>query len=62
MGMTVNTDKIKVMIIKSKNINHYNLFYDNNYLEQVYGYKYLGINIPRHLNWNDSIEKMIIGG
>lgn len=43
MVMIVNTDKTKVVIIKSKNITHHNLFYDNNYLEHVYAYKYLGI-------------------
>ena len=32
MGMTINTYKTKVMIIKSKNINHGNFVYNNNFL------------------------------
>lgn len=39
MGMIVNIDKTKSIIIKSKNVSH-----DNNYLEQVTSYKYLGIS------------------
>jgi hypothetical protein len=45
MGMTVNTDKTKVMIIKSKNITYTNFVYDNNNLEEVTSYKYLGKSI-----------------
>ena len=62
MGMVVNTDKNKVMIIKS-NKTHYDTFvYDNNKLEEVTSYKHLGIDIHHKINWNYSIEKMIIGG
>jgi hypothetical protein len=43
MGMTVNTDKTKVMIIKSNNIPYDTFVYDNNNLEEVTSYKYLGI-------------------
>jgi hypothetical protein len=62
MGMTVNTDKTKVMIIKSKRITYDTFVYDNNSLEEVPSYKYLGINIHHKLNWNYSIEKRINGG
>ena len=62
MGMTVNTDKTKVMIIKSKKITHGSFVYNIQCLEQVSSYKYLGIDFPHHLNWNHSIEKRIIGG
>ena len=62
MGMTVNTDKTKVMIIKSKKDTYANFMYDNNNLEEVYSYKYLGIDIHHKLNWNHSIEKRINGG
>jgi len=62
MGMTINTDKSKVMIIKSKNINHGNYVYDNNFLEYVSYYKYLGINFHHQLNWNYRIEKRINWG
>ena len=37
-------------------------FYDNNSLEEVPSYKYLGIDIHHKLNWNYSIEKRINGG
>jgi hypothetical protein len=62
MGMTVNTDKTKVMIIKSQNITYDTFVYDNNSLEEVPSYKYLGIDIHHKLNWNYSIEKRINGG
>jgi hypothetical protein len=43
MGMTVNTYKTKVMIIKSNKIPYDTFVYDNNNLEEVNSYKYLGI-------------------
>jgi hypothetical protein len=61
MGMTVNTDKTKVMIIKSNKITYDTFIYDNNNLEEVTSYKYLRIDIHHKLNWNYSIEKLIIG-
>jgi hypothetical protein len=61
MGMIVNVDKTKVVIIKSNKITYDTLIYDNNNLEEVSSYKYLGIDIHHKLNWNYSIEKMIIG-
>ena len=45
MGMTVNTDKTKIMIIKSKKNTYANFVYDNSNLEEVSSYKYLGIDI-----------------
>ena len=62
MGMTVNTDKTKFMIIKSKKDTYANFVYDNNNLEEVSSYKYLGIDIHHKLNWNYNIEKRINGG
>jgi hypothetical protein len=62
MGMTVNTDKMKVMIIKSKNITYDTFVYDNNNLEEVPSYKYLRIYIHHKINWNYNIEKRINGG
>jgi hypothetical protein len=62
MGMIVNTDKTKVMIIKSKKDTYANFMYDNNNLEEVYSDKYLGIDIHHKLNWNRSIEKNINRG
>jgi hypothetical protein len=62
MGMTVNTDKTKAMIIKSNKIPYDTFVYDNNKLEEVTSYKYLGIDIHHKLNWKYSIEKRIIRG
>jgi hypothetical protein len=62
MGMTVNTNKTKVMIIKSKMITYDTFVYDNNSLEEVPSYKYLGIDIHHKLNWNYIVEKRINGG
>ena len=62
MGMTVNTDKTKVMIIKSKNDIYANFLYDNRNLEELYSYKYLGIDIHHKIICNYSIQKRINGG
>jgi acetyltransferase-like isoleucine patch superfamily enzyme len=61
MGMTVNTDNTKVMIIKSNKITYDTSIYANNNLEEVTSYKYFRINIHHKLNWNYSIRKRIIG-
>ena len=50
MGMICNTNKTKLMIIKSKNMNYDNFIYDHNDLEKISSYKYLGIDIHCHLN------------
>ena len=52
MGMTVNTNKTKIMIIKSKKDTYANFIYDNRNLEEVTSYKYLRIDIHHKLNWN----------
>ena len=62
MGLTINTEKTKVMIIKSKNVTYTNFVYDNNNLEEVASYKYLRIDIHLKLNQNYSIEKGINEG
>jgi hypothetical protein len=62
MGVTVYTEKTKVMIIKSNKTPHDTFVYDNNNLEEVTSYKYLGIDIHHKINWNYSIEIIIIGG
>ena len=49
MGMIVNIDKTKVVIIKSKD-TYANFMYDNSNLEEVSSYKYLGIDIHHKLN------------
>jgi len=50
------------MIIKSNKITYDTFVYENNILEKVSSYKYLGIYIHHKINWNDDIEKMINGG
>ena len=50
MGMTVNIDKKKIMIIKFKKDTYANFVYDNSNLEEVSSYKYLGIYIHHKLN------------
>ena len=50
IGMTVNTDKTKIMIIKPKKDTYANFIYDNKNLEEVTSYKYLEIDIYHKLN------------
>ena len=59
IGMIVNTDKTKVMIIKFNKIPYDTFIYDNNNLEEMTSYKYIGIDIHHKLNWNHNIEKRI---
>jgi hypothetical protein len=61
-GITMKTNKTKAVIIKSNKITYDNFVYENNILEEVSLYKYLGNYIHEKLNWNYSIEKMINGG
>ena len=60
--MIVNIDKTKVMIVKSNQITYDNFVYDNNILDEVPLYKYLGIDVHHKLDWNYNIEKRINGG
>ena len=62
MGMIANTNKTKIMVIKSKKDSYANFMYDNRNLEEETSYKYLRIDIHHKLNWNCSIEKRINGG
>lgn len=50
------------MIMKSRKDTYANFMYDNSNLEEVYSYKYLGIDIHHNLNWNYNIQKRINGG
>jgi hypothetical protein len=50
VGMTMNINKTKVTIIKSKRSTYDTFVYDNNGLEEVPSYKYLGINIHHKFN------------
>ena len=50
MGMTVNNDKTRIMIIKYKKDTYENSIYDNKNLEQLSSYKYLRTDIHHKLN------------
>ena len=50
MGMSLNTNKIQIIIIKSKKDTYANFIYDNRNIEEVNSYKYLGIDIHHKLN------------
>jgi hypothetical protein len=50
MGMTVNTYKTKVMIIKYNKITYDTFVYENNNFEEVTSYKYLRIDIHHKIN------------
>jgi hypothetical protein len=62
LSMVVNTRKMKVMIINSRNITYDNFIHEKNSFENVPSYKYLRRNIHHKLNWNYSIAKRINGG
>ena len=50
MGMNVNNDKTKFIIIKYNNITYDTFVYGKNNLEEVTSYKYLGIDIHYKIN------------
>ena len=50
IGMTLNTNKTKIVIIKSKKDTYANFIYDNKNLEEVTSYKFLRIDIHIKLN------------
>ena len=52
MGMIVNIDNKRFMIIKSKKDTDANFIYDNRNLEELSSYKYLRIDIHHKINWN----------
>ena len=43
--MTINTEKTKVVIMKSKKVTYTNLVYDSSNLVEMSSYKYLKIDI-----------------
>lgn len=63
VGMHVNTNKTKIIIFsnKSKQSQH-TFFFEENILEQVNEYKYLGIDFNNKLNWEDCKKKIILRG
>ena len=48
--MIFNTNKTKVMVIKSKNNTYATFMYDNKNLEEVTSYKYFKIVLHHNLN------------
>jgi hypothetical protein len=50
MGMTINTNKKKVMIIKSNKITYHTFIDNKKNLEELPSYKYLKFNIHHKLN------------
>ena len=62
VGMQFNTSKTKIMIFsnKRKQIQH-TFFFEGNILEEVYEYKYRGIDFNNKLNCEDC-RKKILGG
>ena len=59
IGMTINTNKTKLMIMKSQKITYDNIMYDKNNLEEVAQYKYLRIDLHHKLKKNHNIDKWI---
>ena len=54
--LSLNYSKTKfVLIHKKKSIGDFNLYIDNNKIEQVKLYEYLGVTIDEKLKWTDQI-------
>ena len=63
VGMQVNTSKTNIMIFSNKTKqSQHTFFFEDNILEEVNEYKYLGFNFNKKLNWEDCRKKIILGG
>jgi hypothetical protein len=58
--MTINADKTSVMIFQNNNspLGNINFTFGNTQLEIVKSYKYLGLELNEHHNWNKTVEKL----
>ena len=63
VGMQVNTSKTKVVVFSSKRKHKQHKFYfEDNTLEVVEDYKYLGIDFNKSLSWEGCRKKITLGG
>ncbi|KAL0868710.1 hypothetical protein ABMA27_008153 [Loxostege sticticalis] len=56
--LRINLQKTKIMQFRTyrSSKQHYNILYDNNKIDEVESYKFLGVNIDTHLNWKEHID------
>ena len=63
LGMQVNTSRMKVVVFSSKRKHKQHKFYfEENTLEVVEDYKYLGIDLNESLSWEGCKKKRTLGG
>lgn len=63
VGMQVNISKTKIMIFSNKRKqSQHTFFFEDNILEEVNEYKYLGIDFNNKLNGENCRKKRILGG
>ena len=62
-GVSVNTDKTKIMTFGSPRmleaVSTFEITYNNKPLHSVSSYKYLGVTLDNHLNYNCHVTKLI---
>lgn len=56
--LTVNSSKSKLLLIKPKG-RKLSIQYNNNLIEQVKKYKYLGLTFDEELTWNEQVNQVI---
>lgn len=56
--LIVNTDKTKIMFIKIPDHQQYSIKYNNENLQHIEQFKYLGIIIDSQLNWKPQINQL----
>ena len=61
--LTMNVKKTKYVVFglktKTRKIGNHVLFIDNNKLERVTSYKYLGLSLDMNLNYNKHLENCL---
>lgn len=61
-GLQVNTDKTKVMLVKTHKGVQPHITYRGEGLETVESFKYLGIEVPSNHKWQSCVDKRIVAG
>lgn len=60
--VSVNSNKTKLIIFRRKPADYLEILYDNNLLEMVRYYKYLGVIVDENLSWIQQIAEQIKKG
>ena len=60
-NLVVNLDKMTIIKFITKNSSHptFRIGYTDRYIEETLNTKFVGLQIDKHLNWQNHIEQMV---